>query len=134
MALSKEQILNALKEATSNLEMPSEADAPFETFFWPTEIAVTVEDIVTQNAGSASTSATESQEVEEFLEDASTIEDWMDAAEKKNAKRFAHLIEVLQTCLEDPLVYLFGERRRVVFIAGAVPGGVAGLKTTVIET
>lgn len=123
-----------LEAATDGLQMPSETDAPFRVVFWasqkpaltPAEIAVLAE----QEADAV----IEIQTVETLFANAALVEDWMKDDEKATALRFAKLVETLKAELENPQVYLMGERERTVVIVGKVRGGFGGVITLVVET
>ncbi len=123
-----------LEVATQGLLMSSESDEPFRTVYWPLEKAeikpAEVALYLTENADAT----VETQSVEAFFKNAVTVEDWMDDDEKATAKRFVELVETINAELENPCVYLIGERERTAAIIGQVAGGFAGVVTLVVET
>ena len=58
----------------------------------------------------------------------------MKEEEKATALQFQKLIETLNAELENPQVYLFGERERTVVVIGKIKGGFGGVITLVVET
>ncbi len=123
-----------LDAATSGVLMPSESDEPFRTVYWPLEkTEITKAEIalyLTENADADV--ATKS--VEAFFQNAVQVEDWMDADEKADAKKFAALVETIHAELKNPQVYLIGEREITAAILGKVAGGFGGVVTLVVET
>ena len=123
-----------LDAATAGLQMQSETDAPFRTVYWPLEKdEITPSEValyLTENADAR----VETQSVEEFFKNAVSVEDWMNDDEKATAQRFERLAETLDAELEKPRVYRIGEREISAAIIGKVPGGFAGVVTTIVET
>ena len=126
--------LDKLDEATRDLLMPSESDEPFRTVYWPLDKAeITPSEVAfysTENADAP----VEIQSVKKFFENAILIEDWMDDEEQATARRFQNLVEIINAELENPRVYLVGERERTAAVIGQVAGGFAGVVTLVVET
>ena len=126
--------LQKLDEATRGLLMQSESDEPFRTVYWPLDKAeITASEValyLTENADAT----VETQSVEKFFANATRIENWMGDEEKATAKRFADLVEIINSELEKPQVYLIGERERTAAVIGKIKGGFAGIVTLVVET
>ena len=127
-------VIAKIKAAVGDLQMPSETDAPMRVEFWPSEKSAISPAEVALFAAVKTQDSVETQSVEQFFAGAVLIEDWMSDDEKATAKRFQTLVEVLNAELENPRVYLFGERERTVVIIGHVKGGFGGLMTLVVET
>ena len=127
-------VIAKIKEAVGDLQMPSETDAPMRVEFWPSEKSAISPAEVALFAATKPQDSVETQSVAEFFAGAILIEDWMSDDEKATAKRFQTLVEVLNADLENPRVYLFGERERTVVIIGKVKGGFGGVVTLVVET
>ena len=116
------------------LLMPSETDAPILVKYWPSEKIELLPGDVAALAEQQIAAPVATQTVAEFFKNAATIENWMSDDDKTTAQRFQNLTETLQTQLENPQVYLFGERERAVVIIGKVKGGFGGIVTLVVET
>ena len=127
-------VVAKLETASDGLQMPSETDAPFRAVYWPLEKSeITPADValyLTENADATVVT----QSVSEFFKTAVTVEDWMGEGEKADAKKMSELVEALKADLENPRVYLIGEREITAAIIGKVAGGFAGLVTTIVET
>ena len=123
-----------LNAATSGLLMPSESDEPFRAVYWPleaneikpSEVAL----YLTENADAK----VETKSVAAFFKNATKVEDSMGDDEKQDAKKFAQLIETINAELENPQVYLIGEREITAATIGKVAGGFGGVVTLVVET
>ena len=125
----------ALIEAdAAGLLMPSETDAPMVVRYWAADKTELLPGDVAALVEQKADAPVETQTVAEFFQRAATVEDWMGGDEKATAQKFQKLIDTLQTQLENPRVYLFGERERTVVIIGKVKGGFGGVVTLVVET
>ena len=114
--------------------MPSETDAPLVVKYWPSQKTELLAGDVAALAEQKLAAPVAIKTVAEFFKNAATIEEWMKDDEKAEARRFAKLIETLETQLENPRVYLFGERERTVVVIGKLKGGFGGIVTLVVET
>ena len=126
--------LAIIEAATKDLSIQSEIDAPMLVKFWPSQqtelLPGAVVALVEQPAGVP----IETTSVAEFFRNSASLEDWMSDDEKASAQRFQKLTETLNAQLENPRVFLFGERERTVVIIGKVKGGFGGVVTLVVET
>ena len=127
-------VIATIKEAARDLQMPSETDAAMRVEFWASDKSEISPAQIALLAAAKPENPVETQSVEQFFAHAVIIEDWMSDDEKATAKRFQNLVEVLNADLENPRVYLFGERERTVVIIGKVKGGFGGVVTLVVET
>ncbi len=123
-----------IEAAAQNLSVQSEIDAPIVVKFWASQKIELAPDDVAALVEQPVGAPLETQTVADFFQNSATIEDWMDADEKATARKFQEFIETLETQLENPRVYLFGERERTVIILGKVKGGFGGAVTLVVET
>ncbi len=118
----------------AGLLMPSETDAPIRVKYWLSEKTELLPGDVAALIEQKADAPIEVKNVAEFFKNAATIEDWMNDDEKATAQKFQKLVVTLQTQLENPRVYLFGERERTVVVIGKVKGGFGGVVTLVVET
>lgn len=118
----------------AGLLMPSETDARILVKYWASDKTEMSPDDVTALVEQKADAPIETQTVTEFFKNAATVEDWMSDDEKATAQKFQKLVVTLQTQLENPRVYLFGERERTVVVIGKVKGGFGGVVTLVVET
>ena len=123
-----------IEEQANGLLMPSETDAPMTVKYWPSEKIELLPGDVAVLVEQKADESVEIETVAEFFKSAATIEDWMTDNDKANAQRFQKLIQTLETQLEKPQVYLFGEGERTVVVIGKVKGGFGGIVTLVVET
>ncbi len=123
-----------IEAEAKDLNVQSEIDAPIIVRYFPSEkIELTqaeVAALVEQNADKP----IEIKTVAAFFKNSALVEDWMNDEEKTMARRFQKFIGTLETQLENPQVYLIGERERTVIIIGKVKGGFGGVITLVVET
>ena len=123
-----------LTEAALGLSVQSEIDAPIIVKYWsseklelgPLDVAALVEQ--------SESASVETKTVGEFFKNSVFIQDWMSDDEKAMARKFREFVVTLEAQLENPRVYLFGERERTVIIIGKVKGGFGGVVTLVVET
>ena len=123
-----------LDAATSGLLMRSESDEPFRTVYWPLEEKeITTSEValyLTENADAK----VETKSVDAFFAGAVKVEDWMGDDEKADARKFADLVEIINAELENPRVYLIGEREVTAAVLGKIAGGFGGVVTLIVET
>ena len=131
---SPSPIENTLSQAAQGLVFTSETDAPLVPFFWPGEFEAPTAEIVARQANLPSDSAIEQRTVREFFEPVATEQDWQNEEERAMARRFQALVALLEHRLEAPTVFCAGEAAVDVYIVGLGPGGLAGLRTKVVET
>ena len=117
--------LDALKNASRGLTMPSESDAPFEAFAWDESSDLTHDrllQLARQPKGTA-------------VEEAS-LNDLFATVPSEDKVKYQRLRQAIEGQLASVKVYKVGdEAERQVYIVGkAQDGRWAGLKTTVVET
>ena len=130
----KPPIVAKLEDATRDLEMPSETDAPFRVVFYALEAEKLSPAEIAKLAEALEDAEIETRELDEFFEAAAREEEWMNDEELATARRFAALVETLKTELKDVQVVVWGENELQVAIIGKCEGGFAGLLTVVVET
>jgi histidine triad (HIT) family protein len=117
--------LDALKQASKGLEMPSESDAPFTAFAWDDGGELTHERLL-KLAHEPADSTVEEDSLDNLLR----------TVPSEDRPKFDKLRKALQEQLSGIKVYKVGdEAERNVYIIGKTKDGKwAGLKTTVVET
>lgn len=123
-----------LEEAVQGLQFQSETDAPLRAFFWPCAQEQLTPATIAQLAEAKEFEPMETRDLDEFFANATEIEEWMEDNEKKTARQFQKLVEILKTELQDSKVYVFGATEKTVVIIGRVTDGFAGVITLVVET
>ncbi len=131
---SDEQIMSELEQATKGLLFMSESDRPFELVRWEgtDEISSSHLRQLTCEAEDAPVTV---QSLEEFFLNAASEEDWHNAEQRADAKRYQELTRLLKENLTDLNVYRVGEISIPVYIVGkSASGSWLGLSTHVVET
>ena len=123
-----------LEEATRDLTMPSETDAPFQVVYFPSESEKLTPEEIAKLAGAPVDSQVETRDLTEFFAANATEEDWMNEDEKRVANRLAALRDLLQAELVDVQVVVWGDAQKQVAIIGKTEAHFAGLLTFVVET
>ncbi|QCR21776.1 nuclease A inhibitor family protein [Pontibacter sp. SGAir0037] len=125
-----EQLEIELKKAVDGLLMMSETDEPFEFYFDEQHNASQLnEETVRKLAGMPAGYPMEAVEVDYFFRNMVKHED------EQQAKRFQHLLHLLQDNLQGVKAYRVGEQRITVLILGLTEDEIiAGLKTVLVET
>ncbi len=117
--------VEALRNASKGLQMPSETEAPFEAFAWDDSGALT-HDRLLKLAGQP-----DGTTVEE-----SSLNDLFGTVPSEDRGKFQKLRQVIESQLTGVKVHKVGdEAERAIYIVGkATDGRWAGLRTSVVET
>lgn len=129
-----EAALEALRQVAQGLLFPSETDAPIEPFFWPDEAPKTPSVEVVAKRLKESPSAIKTQSLATFFKPTLAEEEWHNAQEKAEVKRFQALLDVVKQSLEAVKVFRIGKVEIEVYVVGRISDGYAGFKTQVVET
>ena len=123
--MKKDDVLDALEQASKGLLFPSETDAPLEPFAWQDGEKLTPERVVQQSGGKAGTAVEQT-----------TLADLFVTVPQEDRATFDALANALASQLSCIAVYRVGdEAEKTVYIVGKTKDGRwAGLKTTVVET
>jgi hypothetical protein len=127
-------VIRSLQDVTKGLLFPSETDAPLEPFFWPHETAGAPTVEIVAGHLKVEPADVKSQSLSAFFKPTVTEEDWHNAEEKAEVKRFQALLAALKRDLKAPKVFRVGTVEVTVYVVGQVEGGYAGIKTEVVET
>jgi hypothetical protein len=128
-------VLEALKEASRGLLYPSETDAPFEPFVWEGEEGKPDKARVLELIGRPEKTRAKVMSLDAFFRDVTTEEDWHDAEEKAEVRKFRELVQALKGALTDIKVFKVGGVESDVYVVGRTrTGDWARLKTKVVET
>jgi hypothetical protein len=128
------EIVPLLKEAVANLTFISETDAPLEVVFWPGNATELDERLLAELAQVPVTEKIAVVEIDDFFADVTAEQEWHNAEEKAEVRRFQQLVELLKARLQGARAYRVGDTRITVYVVGKVPGGFAGVKTVVVES
>lgn len=127
--------LNALSEG---LLFPSESDFPLISFFWLIKEAqgpLSEAQIRVQTG--VDSAPVELREVDEFFQRVTEVQEYFEEQQRKDAIRYQALVVGLKESLTNIRVYRVGEIQIRIYVVGevpSIPGGYAGVATTLIET
>jgi hypothetical protein len=128
------QILETLTQASANLLMPSESDYPFNAFEWEGMNWDKIDDHLKSIAPQTEDLLVEITTLDHLFRNVAVVKEWHDDVQKQNVAKFQSLIEVIDQNLPNTKVYRVGSTEVNVYIVGEIPGGLAGIHTTLIET
>jgi Nuclease A inhibitor-like protein len=127
------EIIDRLKQATTDLLWSSESDYPFEIVSWEPGIELTPTDLFSNIYDTDL--AIESISLTDLFEPVLTIEDWYEDAELALVDRYTNLLDSINTNLSEVQVFRVGEVEIDIYIIGKTPSGeIIGLKTRSVET
>ena len=127
-------LLIQLERATTDLHWYSEAEYPWQVFYWH-DAATFSTDSLLQVGNYAPETSIVIQELSSFFENATTVETWHNEAEKLEAQRYRQLIELLTCNLCDINVYLLGTIEIDAYVLGRTKHhAIAGLTTKIVAT
>jgi Nuclease A inhibitor-like protein len=127
------EIIDRLKQATTDLLWSSESDYPFEIVSWELGIELTPSDLFSNIYDTDL--AIESIALTDLFEPVLTIEDWYEQAELDLVDRYTSLLDSINNNLSEAQVFRVGEVEIDIYIIGKTPtGDIVGLKTRSIET
>lgn len=132
--VARSTVLEALQSAAQGLLFPSETDAPLEPFFWPEPAPVTPSVELVASHAEVEAKAIKTQSLTTFFKPTLAEEEWHNAQEKAEVKRFQALLDVVKQSLEAVKVFRIGKVEIEVYVVGRVSDGYAGFKTKVVET
>src|SRR4051812_16818940 len=117
----------ALKEASGGLLFPSETDAPFEPFEWPSAGEGKPDKArVAGLAGLPAGTPVKVKSLAAFFADATREEAWHDEEEKQQVERFEQLVQAIKAALAHVKVFETGKVEIDVYIVGRADTGWAG--------
>ncbi len=123
-----------IEAEAKDLNVQSEIDAPVIVRYFPSEKTELTQTEIAALVEQKADKPVEIKSVAAFFKNSALVEDWMSDEERAMARRFQKFIGTLETQLENPQAYLFGERERTVIVIGKVKGGFGGVVTLVVET
>jgi Nuclease A inhibitor-like protein len=127
------EIIDRLKQATTDLLWSSESDYPFEIVSWELGIELTPSDLFSNIYDTDL--AIESITLTDLFEPVLTIEDWYEQAELDLVDRYTNLLDSINNNLAEVQVFRVGEVEIDIYIIGKTPtGDIVGLKTRSVET
>jgi hypothetical protein len=133
MGKSDAAVLRDLKRLTRGLMFQSESDYPLEPFVRPAkgDKPPSPQDIMAAPEGSAASAV----DFDSFFGSATQEQDGQDAEARVRVKKFQALVKYLKENLGEIQVSKVGDAEADVYIIGkTASGGLAGVKTKVVET
>ncbi|GAB3533108.1 nuclease A inhibitor family protein [Pontibacter brevis] len=136
MAMTNDAILQRLQELTDGLYYMSESDYLLEVVHFKKKEPSELSDAeVKQFAEQPSDAKVETVDLAYFLRNMTRTEPEADDEAKQVAERYQVLQDFMEQHLSNVKVYRVGRREVAALVLGHMPeGGIAGLKTTLIET
>jgi Nuclease A inhibitor-like protein len=135
VAPETEALVQQLAIAVTNLNWPSETDAPFEVLPWtePSTAKLDAKQVLEQ-ADLAPETPVETLDLDTFFEP-TLPQPWHSAEEQAIAEQFQTLQTLLHQSLEDIQIFRCGEVEIEIYIVGRSPkGDWIVLHTTAVET
>ncbi len=127
------EVIDRLKQATTDLLWSSESDYPFEIVTWELGVELTPSDLFSNIYDTDL--AIESIPLTDLFEPVLTIEDWYEQAELEPIDRYTNLLDSINNNLSEVQVFRVGEVEIDIYIIGKTStGDIVGLKTHSIET
>lgn len=127
------EIIDLLKQATTDLLWSSESDYPFEIVTWDRGLAITSTALFSKLA--EPNAAIETLSLTDLFAPVLTVEDWYEDAELAQVKRYTDLLHAIESNLAEVKVFRVGEIEIAIYIVGKTPtGDLVGLKTHAVET
>jgi Nuclease A inhibitor-like protein len=127
------EIIDRLKQATTDLLWSSESDYPFEIVTWELGVELNPTDLFSNIYDTDL--AIESITLTDLFEPVLKIEDWYEQAELAQVDRYTNLLDSIDTNLAEVQVFRVGEVEIDIYIIGKTPtGDIVGLKTLSVET
>ena len=127
------EIIDRLKQATTDLLWSSESDYPFEVVTWEPGIELTPSDLFSNIYDTDL--MIESITLTDLFEPVLTIEDWYEQTELDLVDRYTNLLDSINNNLSEVQVFRVGEVEIDIYIIGKTPtGDIVGLKTRSVET
>jgi hypothetical protein len=127
------EIIDRLKQATTDLRWSSESDYPFEIVSWELGIELTPSDLFSNIYDTDL--EIESISLTDLFEPVLSIEDWYEQAELDLVDRYTNLLDSINNNLAEVQVFRVGEVEIDIYIIGKTPtGDIIGLKTRSVET
>jgi Nuclease A inhibitor-like protein len=126
------EIIDLFTHATTDLLWSSESDYPFELVTWKQGVDLTPTELFGELAPAQSI---ETITLAELFEPVLRVEDWYEAAELAQVRRYTDLFHAIESNLADVRVFRVGEIEIAIYIVGKTPASdLVGLKTHVVET
>ncbi len=133
-SLPDQELIQQLESAIADLLWLSEAEYPFQIFYWQ-DAANFNQNSLLQDHNYSPELKIAIQEFQSFFASVTEEQQWHNAKEKAEIKRYRTLVKLMTENLTDIRVYLLGEVEIDVYILGETPNkAIAGLTTKIVAT
>lgn len=131
---STNSLSKRIKKITGNLYYISETDAEILPFTGEKAETVDKDTLLAQICADRD-APVEERNFEEFFSRLTEIQNWFGAEEKKSARKFSELKDLLQEELKDIKVFKIGNMELDVYVVGLDSENIlSGIKTQAVET
>ena len=128
------ELIQKLQTATQNLLWLSEAEYPWQIFYWQ-DIDTFNENILLQQNDYSSDTKIVIQQLSFFFEPAIKQDDWHNDTEKEEVRRYQLLVDLITANLTDIKVYLLEEIEIKAYVLGTTEhNAIAGINTKIVRT
>ena len=128
------ELIQKLQTATQNLLWLSEAEYPWQIFYWQ-DIDTFNENILLQQNDYSSDTKIVIQQLSFFFEPAIKQDDWHNDTEKEEVRRYQLLVDLITANLTDIKVYLLKEIEIKAYVLGTTEHkAIAGINTKIVRT
>ena len=128
------ELIQKLQTATQNLLWLSEAEYPWQIFYWQ-DIDTFNENILLQQNDYSSDTKIVIQQLSFFFEPAIKQDDWHNDTEKEEVRRYQLLVDLITANLTDIKVYLLEEIEIQAYVLGTTEhNAIAGINTKIVRT
>ena len=128
------ELIQKLQTATQNLFWLSEAEYPWEIFYWHNADTFH-ENILLQQSNCSSSVKIAIQQLSDFFEPAIKLQSWHNDTEKAEVQRYQTLVNLITANLTDTKVYLLGEVEIDAYVLGTTKhNAIAGITTKIVRT
>ncbi|MGF1589740.1 MAG: nuclease A inhibitor family protein [Pleurocapsa sp.] len=133
-SLADQALIQKLELAIASLLWPSEAEYPFQVYYWQ-DAAKFNQNALLQHHNHSPELKIAIQEFPSFFASVTEEQTWHNEEEKAEIKRYQTLVDLMTKNLTDIRVYLLGEVEIDVYILGETPHkAIAGLTTKIVAT
>ncbi|MEM6612796.1 MAG: nuclease A inhibitor family protein [Cyanobacteria bacterium P01_C01_bin.72] len=128
------ELIHKLQTAIENLLWFSEAEYPWQIYYWH-DANIFSENILRQQNGYGTSTKIAVQELNAFFAPATRQEAWHNEAEQIEVRRYLALVDLLKTSLSNLRVYWLGDVEFDIYVVGETSHrAIAGLVTKAVAT
>ena len=133
-AIPDRELIQKLQTTIQNLFWLSEAEYPWEIFYWQNADTFN-ENILLQQSNCSSSGKIAIQQLSSFFEPAIKLQSWHNDTEIAEVQRYQTLVNLITANLTDTKVYLLGEVEIDTYVLGTTEhNAIAGITTKIVYT